>query len=421
VKKLFTLVLACVLFAGSLFAGGFQINENGARAMAMAGAFTGLANDPSAVYFNPAGILQLKGTNFYFGSTLIAPKSSFTDSKSVETKMDSQLFTPINFYLTHGIGDKLAVGLGVNNQYGLGTKWDPSSVIRFYAGNTSIKSFFFTPVVAYQWTENLSISAGLAVVYADVEISKKSPAPIPGYVEPTITMKGNKTGFGFSAGLLYKFSQTFQAGLSYRSQVKLEFAGTATSDPATFYHPLLKANLAYPNGDITAPLNTPQNVTLGIAYKADPSLMLTADFQYVGWSSYDKLAVTFTNYDLDLNPANGVQNVSSVDRNYQNTWILRTGAEYTASDKLSVRAGILYDRNPVQTEYVDPTLPDADRLGLNIGFGYKISSKIAIDVAYMFLAFDDRNLSGSKVTPTLNGGMYQNSAHLIGVDFSYSL
>ncbi len=420
-KKLFTLVLACVLFASSLYAGGFQINENGARAMAMSGAFTGLANDPSAVYFNPAGILQLKGTNFYFGSTLISPSASYTDTKSNVLNMDSQLFTPINFYVTHKLGDQLAVGLGVNNQYGLGTKWDPSSVVRYYAGNTSIKSFFFTPVVAYQWTENLSVSAGLNIVYADVEISKKSPAPIPGYVEPTILMKGNKMGFGFTAGLLYKFSDVFQAGLNYRSQVKLEFAGTATSDPASFYHPLLKTNLPYPNGDITAPLNTPQNVTFGIAFKADPALTLTADFQFVGWSSYDKLAVTFASYDLDLNPANGVQNVSSQDRNYKDTYIIRAGAEYLASEKLAIRGGLLYDKNPVLTEYVDPTLPDANRIGLNLGFGYKLSSKLHVDVSYMYLAFDDRTISGSKPTPALNGGKYKMSAHLFGLNLGFAL
>jgi long-chain fatty acid transport protein len=63
--------LCVILFAISkfTFAGGFQINEHSARAMGMAGAFTGLANDASAVYFNPAGITQLSGTNFLAGVT----------------------------------------------------------------------------------------------------------------------------------------------------------------------------------------------------------------------------------------------------------------------------------------------------------------------------------------------------------------
>lgn len=48
-------------------ASGYAIYEQGAKAMANAGAFTARADDPSALFFNPAGIVQLKGTRFNFG------------------------------------------------------------------------------------------------------------------------------------------------------------------------------------------------------------------------------------------------------------------------------------------------------------------------------------------------------------------
>ena len=66
-----------ILFSIRTFGGGFQINEHGARAMGMSGAFTALANDPSALFFNGAGITQLSGTRFMIGATLISPKASF--------------------------------------------------------------------------------------------------------------------------------------------------------------------------------------------------------------------------------------------------------------------------------------------------------------------------------------------------------
>ena len=66
-------ILAFVLFLSislnQAFAGGFQLNENSARALGMGGAFTAIADDPSAIYFNGAGLTQFSGINFMLGST----------------------------------------------------------------------------------------------------------------------------------------------------------------------------------------------------------------------------------------------------------------------------------------------------------------------------------------------------------------
>lgn len=425
-KKLITSALAFVFFVSTIFAGGFQINEHGARAMGMAGAFTGLANDPSAIYYNGAGLTQLKGTHFYFGSTAIIPSSSFikyTGANTTEHKMKSQLFTPINFYITQQITNKLSVGLGVNNQYGLGTKWEDNWIGKYIATTTEVRTFFISPVIAYELFNGLSISVGASYVLGDVTLERKinaSPKLLP---DAAFKMSGDGNAIGFNAGILYKVSNEFQIGASYRSSVNLEFSGTAASDPATFIagiHPVTKQPIVlnYPNGDITAPLKTPQNITVGLAYKPSDNFTFTADYQYIGWSSYDKLEVTFASYDLDLNPANGTQNVSTSVRNYENTAIYRVGFEYKSSEKLAVRGGFLLDKNPVKTDYVDPTLPDADRIGINLGVGTKITDKLGIDLSYLYLIFSERTLTKS----TINfNGTYKSNAHLIGLNLSYSL
>jgi len=58
---------------GAASASGYSIYEQGAKAMANAGAFTARADDPSALFFNPAGIVQLKGKRFNFGTNAIFP------------------------------------------------------------------------------------------------------------------------------------------------------------------------------------------------------------------------------------------------------------------------------------------------------------------------------------------------------------
>lgn len=424
-KKLFTLIIICGLFANVAYGSGFQLNEHGARAMAMAGAFTGLANDPSAIYFNPAGITQLKGTQFLAGVTLILPISSYTAPAPLKTQtdMNSQIFNPINFYVTQQVGDKLAVGLGVTNQYGLGTKWDQNWVGRSLAVETKVETFFFTPVVAYKLLENLSVSAGPVIAVGTVKISKKNRNAVnPLGPEYFTTMDGSSdVVFGFTAGILFKASDKLQVGLSYRSEINFKFSGTATSTPAsfTFVHPVLKVpvTIPWPNGNITAPLTTPQNLTFGLAYMASDNFTTTFDFQYVGWSSYDKLAVTFENYN-PTSPTFTGSYTSSADRNYENSFIVRWGLEYKPTDGFALRGGLLYDKNPIPDQYVDPTLPDSDRLGFNVGFGGKLTDHLGIDIAYMFLSFSDRTIGNSKFG---FNGSYSSSAHLFGLNFSYSL
>lgn len=395
-----------------IYAGGFQINEHGARGMAMAGAFTAIGGDASAVYYNPGAVVNLNSTQIMAGATLIKPNAGFRGPKPAidEYKVKDKFFNPVNFYITHSFSKDFAVGFGVNNPYGLGTFWDENWVGRFLAIDTEIRTFFFTPVVSYRVTDNLSVGAGISYAYGDVLIKRKTQL-LPTASEATVNLEGDGTGIGYTAGILYQPTECLSVGVSFRSSVKFEFEGDATAEaPAQF------AGLV-PTGAISAPLETPQNLTFGLAYKVMDELTVSADYQHIGWSSYDKLEVT---YEEVTDPST---RVISSDRNYEDTYILRFGGEYLLSDKLALRGGLLYDNNPVLEEYAEPTLPDSDRLGFNVGFGYSFTNNLTFDVAYLYLRFDERDINNSEISyrdgdaPFL--GVYNSSAHLFGVNFSY--
>jgi long-subunit fatty acid transport protein len=63
-----------------VYAGGFAIDEQGAAAMGRANAFSAQADDPSALFYNPAGIGQLEGTEISVGTTFIV-KFFFNETK----------------------------------------------------------------------------------------------------------------------------------------------------------------------------------------------------------------------------------------------------------------------------------------------------------------------------------------------------
>ena len=409
--KLVTVIISLVLCLGETFAGGFQLNEHSARVMAMGGAFTGLANDASAVYFNGAGLTQLSGTNIMLGTTMIAPVFSFRGVTPAVTEYDAtkQYFFPVHFFASYKYNSDLAFGLGFTSPFGLGSKWDDNWVGRYLAIETELQVFTVSPVVAYKLTDELSVSAGLVYSFANVKISQKTPqTPFAGDAFTSLDGKDN-SAWGYNLGVFYKPSEDLSFGVSFHSQIKYNFKGTATTTGAA------QLASALPNGDASAGLTTPFNLAVGAAYKVLPELLLSADFQYVGWSSYDTLTVNF---------ASPKKTVSS-PRKYDNSFIVRLGAEYNLTQALALRAGIYYDNNPVKPEYVNPSLPEANRLGFSFGVGYKLMDNLSVDAAYLFIRNSQLTVDNSQEHYTLGNsgfnGTYNAYANLVSLTLSYSL
>lgn len=393
------------LLAGTagLYAGGFQLNEQGARSMAQAGAFAARAYDGSAVYFNPAGLALQKQNSLYLGTTFISPEIDFYGPSNLglntKTSMKNQIFTPINVYVKYGLTEDLHVGFGVNNAFGLGTEWDPNWDGRRISIKADLQTFYFTPTVAYAVNDQISIGAGLNIITGGVKLKQEVGGVPVGGAPPIVDMELSGNNIGFNFGVLYKFSEMASFGATYRSGTEIEGTGTATFTPNY-------AALALPQGDVTGNLALPATAMIGIAMKPMENLEVEADYQFIGWSSYKELKIAFK-----------ADNSTSVQpKNYEDTYIFRLGGEY-AMGELKLRAGYLFDNSPVQPKYVDPILPDADRHGWNVGFGYQITETMSVDAAYMFLKVKQSTVTN---TESAFDGTYNSIANLFALNFGYT-
>jgi len=402
--------LLLVVSASSLYAGGFQLNEAGARAMAQANAFAARANDASAIFFNPAGIAFQPGHSVLFGTTIVAPSVSFygpivdgnDPAISTESKLNKQIFPPINVYGKFQITDDLHAGIAINNPFGLGTEWPEDWVGRFITTKISLETFFITPTVAYKLTDRLSIGGGMNYVFGSVLI-KRAVSVTSVYVpeSPIVTIDMSASGgIGWNVGAKYILSDDISLGASYRSAVTIDAEGTADFTPNY-------AALKLPVGDASASLTLPATGFAGISYKVMKNLEIEADYQFIGWSSYDTLAVDF---------AADASKRSASPKMYEDTYILRFGGEYTMDD-WQFRAGYYFDHSPVQTEYLEPILPDSDRHGFNIGAGYSFTKNLRMDMSYMFLKGVQREAVGTEIN---FNGTYNTYVHLLGVNFGYT-
>ena len=417
------IVIFSVVFFGlsSLSHGaGFLIYEHGAAAMAMGGAFVALANNPSAIFHNPAGIAFLEGTQISLGTTLITSNTSL-ELTNLATTVDaeSQWFYPSNFYISHKMNDRVAVGFGFFNPYGLGTKWPEDYALRFISTEDDLKTFFFNPVVAVKLDKNFSVSVGVTYVYGTLELDRVNLINLTAYggsiYEAPIVVKGTGDAIGLNAGALYR-GENFSLGFNWRGGFDLNLEGDLTLDNSNIPAPFLAA--VPTEADVTTTLSIPHILGFGVAFNLTESLIFTADLHYVLWSSFEELAL-----EVDY-PDPVPDDTETFEQNWKDSYVLRGGFQYTVNEKFALRAGFLYDKTPQPVEVMDPLLPDANRWALTGGFGYK-SGNFVIDVAYQYEPFLDRESENRGVVlhpvtgTNLGLGTYSTTAHLFGISIGF--
>lgn len=423
--------------------------------MGVAVAVTGLADDPSAVWFNPAGITSLKGRHVAVGYTaIVVPATQFTGRNAgsltaeVTEEAKSDLFTPIHFYLVSDLGtQKLRVGLGVNSPFGLAKRWYAGSTFASDVVTMGLTPVVVNPNVAYQVLPQLSVAAGFSFLRSGVTLTKapysysvstdRDLSTLEGDRLFTLDMEGSGTGTGFNAALLGRLLDgKLGVGLSYRSKIEVEFEGDASfgsistgflpvdvngdgvPDPVPVSLALFGAQVrnAMDEGSATVPF--PALLKAGVSYQVMQNLTFTADYDVTFWSSYDTLAVEFERYAALSRPQAKLWDDSAA---------LRLGALYRVNPWLELGAGFLADKNPVPDETIGAELPDTDRTGLTLGATVgKGQSRLSI--GFLRLMMEDRE-TNNLVQPSrlTNGvasyqqGTFKSSATLFGITLTHAL
>jgi long-chain fatty acid transport protein len=418
-------LLATTFAATGASAAGFRLPEAGAKAMGMAFAFTAQANDPSAIYFNPAGLTQLSGANLMAGATYIRENGQdFTGSTRLtrgetrsETQKDLNFVAPNGYAAYRGQGSSLAYGIGVFVPFGLGQEYQDRdrSIFRDLTTKIDLQTVVVNPTVAWKINEGLSVGGGVDFLYGKAKLSKNAVSPLDNATNLfRLDMEAEDTAWGYNIGLLLKPSDALQAGFSYRSGFDLKLKDgdidiTQVAAPLQGAPPLGFGGATYRSGGSTR-LKLPATAALGIAVKPVERLTLEADLDWTFWSSYRSLDITVEQ------PRSYLQS-SSTQKRWKDVAALRVGAEYRATPSLALRAGYAYDPTPVPADTLSAELPDADRNNYTAGIGYKIGA-VTVDASYFYLQKKDRTISQSRTaadSPKING-KWEGDAHLVALD-----
>ncbi|MBI2355533.1 MAG: outer membrane protein transport protein [Deltaproteobacteria bacterium] len=429
------LTIACVTasvmgIASLSMAAGLRVNEQGAKAMGMGNAFAAQADDPTALYYNPAGIAFLKGTRVSLGSVIISvpetefsgttPLSGASGTTPVFEKAKKDLFIVPSLYVTYALENiPLTFGLGVNSIYPLAKSWDDSSAFRNQVTNISVKPINFQPTVAYRFDGlNLALAAGLDVTHAIVNLQKFPFAPDAAQSAVPLGamgVDGTATDFGYNLGMKWKPRPDLSLGVAYRSEITLNIDGRANflaTSPTG--HLVIGLNAANANSQTRATssasttVTLPDSLTLALAWQPTERLTLEFDAERTGWSSFKKLEINFPN------PQFANFNNQPTPLNWEDVWAYKFGAQYAWNKNLDLRAGYMYDTNPIPDSTLGPILPDSDRHSFSVGSGIHVDN-IALDMAYMFTHFEDRTVNNQDMVKLAGeNGTFTSDVHLFG-------
>ena len=423
--KTLPVVLVLLFIASTSFAAGFRLPEAGVKAMGMGFAFTAVADDPSAIYFNPAGLTQLKGQNVMLGVTYVRENggefsgttpltfNGETFDSRTETQKSLNFFIPNAYYTRTTNSGNVAYGVGIFAPFGLGQEYKDkdSSIFRNQTTKIDLQTIVINPTIAFNITEFLSVGGGIDYMYGKVKYDKTPLVPAafggPGFFKASLEGTGDAWGYNF--GLLLKPSKNVKVGFNYRSpfHLQLKDGDFKTSDNTSAGFTGI-----FPPGTTkaTGKLEIPATAALGVAVILD-RLTLSADADWTFWSSYKELKIT--------NKTNPAFN-STTRKDWKDVCAVRLGAEYRVTDPLALRAGFVYDPTPVPADTMGPDLPDATRLNYMVGAGYKIG-KVTIDGALMYIQKFDRTVNNqNNATGTGFNGTWTGNAWLAGLDVAYN-
>jgi len=423
------LLVAAVVFtvAATAFPSGFQLFEQGSKAQAMGGAFVATADDPSAIFYNVAGIAQQRHAQFLAGTTAITFSNQFSGDPTSEFTSGTtgyyrrHTFTLPNAYVVVPIGQNLTFGVGVMTPFGLRTNWQNPWVGRFIASDSNIKTFGIEPALAWQTSDGrFAIGGGAEYRRARITLQRNNPFPGAG-VDPftgRIVDVANvyltsdwESAWTWNAGVLFKPSDRFRVGLSYRGGVDMKFKGNATftqiSTGNAQLDALVKAGLP-PNQPISTTLPMPATAMLGVAFYPVPSWDVEADITRTSWSSFKSLSVAF---------AQTPQVNLFRPEDWKDTYSYRLGTNHPVTADWDVRLGLVYDQNPQPVSAVTPLLPDADREGVSFGVGYHPGPHWVVDGSVFALHFKQRSTQGQNLEGF--NGTYKTDAALMSLSLGY--
>ncbi|MBF0451151.1 MAG: outer membrane protein transport protein [Candidatus Magnetomorum sp.] len=414
----------------------------GSKATAMGGAFAAYADDPFAVYYNPAGLTQIdrftvsnglhlaypsiKVNNFHVeGGEFRTANGSFSIEENYPNSVDTNLtgFTDISnmekiapaphFACSYPVSDKIVAGFGFYAPFGAEAYWNGNPSENPGAYNSTYGKFVriaATPTFAYKVNDRLSLGVGISlgntevvseriyylppVVEKQISGSLGNQSELDRKIQAALDVNGKKLkanfidtfNYSYNLGLMYKPSDKVTFGFTYRSRTDIKLSGEIEFEGVKKDYGTIDGRPILTHIDGGTKVDLPPQIQMGIRCQPSEDLSIEFDYVWTKWSIVQGYTVQLEPRLLDNRESEYYR------RDWEDTSQIKLGIEWVADDFITVRAGYFFDPSPVPDDTFDFSSSDVDKKVVSLGIGLNFG-KLTIDTVFQYISSDQERKS----------------------------
>jgi long-chain fatty acid transport protein len=383
---------------------GYQLIGVGAYQKSLGGAVTANPGSAMTAVSNPAGMARI-GSRADFSMEAFMPDRdvdfSAMGGSSATSAVDIYGVPAIGWAAPTSEGSDVYFGGGMYGTSGMGVDYAQTTMMPGgeWTGYSNIAFWQMAPGFAWNVNERYSVGVTLNIDYQSVAFKQNLTGPQAFNFD--LSRGASGFGLGFGLGILYDINDNLTVGFNYKSKQQfspMEYQ-LATGDIS---HPLMGGD--FPAGTYQLDLDFPQQAAIGLAYRPDTRLTLSADVKWINWSdTMDKLSVTGPNgYEFPMNPGWDDQTVYAV------------GVSYDVSNRVTLRAGYNYAESPFGEDEVSRNLILPAIVETHYTLGMNVEINDHWDLAWHYMQVPEKTLVASD-----NGAVISLSEQSMGMNIGY--
>jgi len=389
-KKWFTLQgIILTLLTTPAEAGGNKTFGVSARAQSMGNAFVAVADDAAAVFYNPAGLLQIKETGMIMDLLPVFPHATYTNSLNDDSITNKLPGAGLSSFFSKRMGEEVAVGMGIYAPLARGTRYKATPALYGEKVKTFFVDLHVAGVIAFKAFDRLSLGMGPILNFDVVNIRALG-------IKQSYAMGTGASGV-FSA--LYTVSDWTRLGVTYHLPSSMNLGGHGSGWPGGNYF----------NEKFRLKYNNPGFVDFGVSFRATPTFLVSLAAGIEFWNKAKDARYFYRDPIYDNHLVFG----------YNNTQNYSVGIEYHYKTGRTLRLGYSYHPIALPPEGILPGALDFSANVFSVGYGYVWNAKWTLNVGYEYAT----SPAVINPAPILNPfvGRYKASANTVLLGLTYQI
>jgi long-chain fatty acid transport protein len=376
-----------------------------------------MATDASTAGLNPAGMTRLERSQMLAAFQGLYVNARFdTDIASFGGGNGGNAggFVPAgSFHYVHSLTQDWKLGISAGSYFGLGVDYGDDWAGRYYTTEAELLTFGINPSVGYRVKNWLSVGGGFNIIYA--KLTQKAAinnGAVPGQAglpDGEIKLEDDDVAYGFNLGILLEPRDGTRFGISYRSELDLEFkdvAGLKNIGPV-LQGILNLSGLAGSKVDID--MTVPQLAMVSGYHQLTERWAVMGNIGWQDWSAFGK---------QDLTLSSTTSTTFTKDLEYDDTWHFALGAQYRFAERWLWSVGAAYDTSPTDEDTRTPDLPLDRQIRIGTGIQYDWNENVILGAAYEYLDAGEAKIDqgGGPLQGPLKGEYDPNAIHFFAVN-----